>query len=469
MAASPTTSLLARLKAQKISLSAAPFYASLLVILALAIFIGIFWAINEYQAYQESIESIKSTYNQQYQDRVKEELDKVIDFIDYTRDQATNEAEVEIRNRVQSAYSIASHLYSMYKDEMEVDEIRSMAVEVLRPVRWFGERGYYFAGQTDTGVIDLFADEPFFEGQTSLTTPFASDRVVADMIEIVREKGAGIYRYNLVMNEPDPAKASVTAAMTVLVAKQAAEVAVLSNDRLVLGVGVGWNTVEYDGLNEEFADIVLLSRPDGTEVRVADVGTVVGAEVATDMGIATCFSLAPDPHNVIQSVEGRGELDDDAVVREGAALIPDLAAGPAALRPGADVPGVQLQGAVVESARAPVVPGRLVELRDLGEEPDVGALGEQQPFGQLELEHRRIGPGFVEDVADVGELVVAVPHEELVVHTQVHLQSRARPDLEAQVQVVVLLVNERVLVAPISGGGVLAKLGKPETTRPLGV
>jgi len=50
-------------------------------------------------------------------------------------------------------------------------------------------------------------------------------------------------------------------------------------------------------------------------LRMADVGTLAGAEVAATLGVPVCFSAAPDPHNVVHSLQSRGELDADKFVQ----------------------------------------------------------------------------------------------------------------------------------------------------------
>jgi glycosyltransferase involved in cell wall biosynthesis len=50
-------------------------------------------------------------------------------------------------------------------------------------------------------------------------------------------------------------------------------------------------------------------------LRMADAGTLAGSEVADALGVPVCFSAAPDPHNVLHSLQSRGELDQDKFIQ----------------------------------------------------------------------------------------------------------------------------------------------------------
>ncbi len=181
----------------KLSLASVPFYVSFVVIIFLGGFIGFFWAINEYQAYQQSVDNIRINYKQQYEERVREELDKVIDFIEYKRSQEKSRLEKQMRERVHSAYSIASYVNSRYKDRFSLEEQRKMVVELLRPIRWNGGLGYYFAGRVKTGVIDLFADKPWLEGENLAKTEKEQlQSTITAITRLVEEKGGGFLQDN---------------------------------------------------------------------------------------------------------------------------------------------------------------------------------------------------------------------------------------------------------------------------------
>ncbi len=180
------------------SLAYAPFHASMLVFLGIAIFTGSFWLFNEYQKFQASITNIRSTYNEMNRSRVLEELNKVELLLEDRLSKVEIQTENELRDKVQSAYTIASHVFRMYRDEKEIPELRAMVVELLRPIRWNNGSGYYLAGRLNDDRIDLFADDPFLEGKPlSALVDASGHSVTPDLLDIVRQEKAGIYRSNL--------------------------------------------------------------------------------------------------------------------------------------------------------------------------------------------------------------------------------------------------------------------------------
>jgi PAS domain S-box-containing protein len=182
---------------KRASLSAAPFRAAVLVILAMAGILGLFWAYDEYRNYQFTLNSIQERYLKEYQTRLTEEMEDVIGFVEYRKSQTDELIEMELREKVQIAYISASHLYSLYKEEIGHEELKSMIVEAIRPLRWDTGKGYYFIGRTDDGMIELLADQPELERKNPLELKASIDDVVIKkMIAICLEKGAGMHRYN---------------------------------------------------------------------------------------------------------------------------------------------------------------------------------------------------------------------------------------------------------------------------------
>lgn len=186
---------------KKLSLSSAPFYTAFAVVISLGILITIVFIVNEYNAFTKHVANIKDQFQEQYRERLREEVDKIIFYITDQNIQTNLQIEKELRQKMQSAYTVASHIYNVFGSYKNIKDIEPMLLEILRPIRWSDGHGFYFFGDMKEMRFRLFSDDPMIEGR-GISAVFNEKTIQqdADIVSLVNEKGAGFFEYT--MNEP---------------------------------------------------------------------------------------------------------------------------------------------------------------------------------------------------------------------------------------------------------------------------
>lgn len=145
--------------------------------------------------FEDELADLDRDHREPLKQELKRQIDSTVAFVDFKRSKLEKQAEQEVRQRVLEAHAIASHLVKTYGATKSQQELQVLVREALRPIRFAGGKGYFFATRMD-GVEQLFADRPSFEGKNLLGMRDTEGRyVIRDMIGLVRKQGEGFYRY----------------------------------------------------------------------------------------------------------------------------------------------------------------------------------------------------------------------------------------------------------------------------------
>lgn len=157
--------------------------------------LGLVFIHHAYEHFNEESRKLRDNFIESQKSVIKNEVEKVIDYIDYMKSKQKEGLKDDLKSRIDQAYDIANNIYNENKGVRDLEEIEKMVKDALRPIRYNDGRGYYFATRLD-GVEQLFVDRPEMEGKNLLDVRDTNGKyVIRDMIEIAKTQKEGAYEY----------------------------------------------------------------------------------------------------------------------------------------------------------------------------------------------------------------------------------------------------------------------------------
>jgi signal transduction histidine kinase/CheY-like chemotaxis protein len=170
-------------------------YGSIVVIFILTLTILAVFIFDKYLNFGKDLQKIEKQFTAEQNQLVQAKVNELIDYIDYNKSQAEQILKENVKERTYYAWSIAWSIYNANKDIKKPAEIKRLIKEILRPIRFFKDRGYYFIDNL-AGNFVLHPPNSDREGDSALNEADINGKyMVRDFIEIVKARGEGYSSY----------------------------------------------------------------------------------------------------------------------------------------------------------------------------------------------------------------------------------------------------------------------------------
>jgi len=183
-------------KGLKYSLITANFIITLSIVLFAFSIIIFMWIQDKQQQFETDILTLRSSYIEEKQNTIKNEVDEAILFIRYQETLIEDRLRLELKSRIDDGMSILQGIYVRYHETESEAFVKELMKEALREIRFFDGRGYYYINELGgLGVMHPFTLS--YEGTYDLYNfkDSSGEFLLRNIIDVVQEVDEGFISY----------------------------------------------------------------------------------------------------------------------------------------------------------------------------------------------------------------------------------------------------------------------------------
>lgn len=172
------------------------FASSIILVGILTTIFGLFFVYDKYAELEEKLPKIEAEFLQQQKEILKSAVNLQIRQIDFHRVHMQTHLQERLKSRIIEARAIAQNIYTQNKQKMSQEEVETLVLDALRPIRFNQGRGYVFMFSM-LGTIKLFPPDTTIEGQPAESVFYGKKlEAVNGLRKIAREQGEGLFEYD---------------------------------------------------------------------------------------------------------------------------------------------------------------------------------------------------------------------------------------------------------------------------------